>query len=290
MLSNSIIPLNQSRLYKLTSPRRLADVLGLDEAELQAMAIGPDRYRQFEIEKKGGGKRPVEDPVAPLKRVQGRVAKMLARIEPPDFLFCPVKGRCYVSNAARHRGNRVVHCLDIKKFFPNTPRVRVIWFFQTVMQCRGDVAGLLGDLCTFEGHLPTGSPLSPILAYYSYHDMWAEIAAFCASKGYTLTVYVDDVTISGAKVPNADVWQVRRMIHRTGLRYHKLKHYVDKPAEVTGVIVRDGRVVVPNRQRLKQRQLALTLQGPGKDDLRLRGRLTGITGQIRQIDRQNGPA
>jgi len=290
MLSNSIIPLNQSRLYKLTSPRRLADVLGLDEAELQAMAIGPDRYRQFEIEKKGGGKRPVEDPVAPLKRVQGRVAKMLARIEPPDFLFCPVKGRCYISNAARHRGNRVVHCLDIKKFFPNTPRVRVIWFFQTVMQCRGDVAGLLGDLCTFEGHLPTGSPLSPILAYYSYHDMWAEIAAFCASKGYTLTVYVDDVTISGAKVPNADVWQVRRMIHRTGLRYHKLKHYVDKPAEVTGVIVRDGRVVVPNRQRLKQRQLALTLQGPGKDDLRLRGRLTGITGQIRQIDRQNGPA
>ena len=252
------------------------------------MAIGPDRYRQFEIEKKGGGKRPVEDPVAPLKRVQGRVARMLARIEPPDFLFCPVKGRCYVSNAARHRGNRVVHCLDIKKFFPNTPRVRVIWFFQTVMQCRGDVAGLLGDLCTFEGHLPTGSPLSPILAYYSYHDMWAELAAFCASKGYTLTVYVDDVTISGTKVPIADVWQVRRMIHRTGLRYHKLKHYVDKPAEVTGVIVRDGLVVVPNRQRLKQRQLALTLQSAGSDDARLRGRLTGIIGQIRQIDRQNG--
>src|SRR3546814_10238221 len=86
------------------------------------------------------------------------------------------------------------------------------------MGCRADVAGILGDLCTFEGHLPTGSPLSPILAYYSYHDMWAEIAAFCTAKGYTLTVYVDDVTISGAKVPVADVWHVRRMIHRTGLR------------------------------------------------------------------------
>src|SRR3546814_13420549 len=77
----------------------------------------------------------------------------------PSFLFCPVKGRCYVSNAARHRGNRVVHCLDIKKFFPNTPRVRVIAFFQSIMGCRADVAGILGDLCTFEGHLPTGSPL-----------------------------------------------------------------------------------------------------------------------------------
>src|SRR3546814_399175 len=84
--------------------------------------------------------------------------------------------------------------------------------------------------------------------------MWAEIAAFCTAKGYTLTVYVDDVTISGAKVPVADVWHVRRMIHRTGLRYHKLKHYVDRPAEITGVVVRDGKVVVPNRQRLKHRK------------------------------------
>ena len=81
MPNKTVIPLNQSQLYKLTSPRRLADVLGLAEAELRAMATGPDRYRQFEIEKKSGGKRPVEDPVAPLKRVQGRIAKMLARIE-----------------------------------------------------------------------------------------------------------------------------------------------------------------------------------------------------------------
>src|SRR3546814_18695653 len=99
------------------------------------------------------------------------------------------------------------------------------------MGCRADFAGILGDLCTFEGHLPTGSPLSPILAYYSYHDMWAELAAFCTANGYTLTVYVDDVTISGANVPAADAWHVRPMIHRTRLRYHTLKPYADRPAE-----------------------------------------------------------
>src|SRR3546814_743999 len=242
------------------------------------MATGPDRYRQFEIEKKSGGKRPVEDPVAPLKRVQGRIAKMLARIEPPSFLFCPVKGRCYVSNAARHRGNRVVHCLDIKKFFPNTPRVRVIAFFQSIMGCRADVAGILGDLCTFEGHLPTGSPLSPILAYYSYHDMWAESAAFCTGKGYTLTVYVGDVTISGAKVPVADVWHVRRMIHRTGLRYHKLKHYVDRPAEITGVVVRDGKVVVHPDGYIeitdRKKDIIVNSGGDNISPARLEGKLT----------------
>lgn len=287
MPTNKVIPLDQSLLFKVSSPRRLAKILGVAEIELRALAEGPKRYRQFEIEKKGGGKRPVEDPIAPLKRVQTKIAKMLARIEPPDFLFCPVKGRCYVRNAARHRGNRVVHCLDIKKFFPSTPRVRVFHFFNTVMQCRRDVSGLLSDLCTCEGHLPTGSPLSPILAYYSYHDMWAEIAAFCSAKGYTLTVYVDDVTVSGAKVPASDIWLIRRMIHRTGLRYHKMKHYVDAPAEITGVVLRGDRVVAPHRQRMKQRLVRRDLETGRGDAKRLRGTLAGLTGQIRQIDALN---
>src|SRR3546814_14160507 len=80
MPNKTVIPLNQSQLYKLTSPRRLADVLGLAAAELRAMATGPDRYRQFEIAKNSGGKRPVEDTVAPLERVQCRIAKILARL------------------------------------------------------------------------------------------------------------------------------------------------------------------------------------------------------------------
>src|SRR3546814_7602766 len=70
--------------------------------------------------------------------------------------------------------------------------------------------------------------------------MWAEIAAFCTAKGYTLTVYVDGVTISRAKVTVADVWHVRPMLNRPGLRDHKLKHYVLRPAEITGVVVRDA--------------------------------------------------
>src|SRR3546814_3293780 len=74
------------------------------------------------------------------------------------------------------------------------------------------------------------------------------------------------------------------MIHRTGLRYHKLKHYVDRPAEITGVVVRDGKVVVPNRQRLKHRKTRLALQQPGSGDQRLKGRLSGLAGQMRQID------
>lgn len=107
-----------------------------------------------------------------------------------------------------HVGNRVVRCLDIKTFFPNTPSRRVYWFYRSILGCSSDLAGLLTKLSTYQGHLPTGSPLSPILAFFTYHDVWGRIAELCAAKGHTLTVYVDDITISGVRVSDADVWLV----------------------------------------------------------------------------------
>src|SRR3546814_16631945 len=101
--------------------------------------------------------------------------------------------------------------------------------------------------------------------------------------------YVDDLTMSWAKGPVSDFWHVRRMIHRTGMGYHKLKHQVDRPAEITGVIVRDGKGVVPNCQRLKHRKTRVALQQPGSGDQRLKGRLSGLAGQMRQIDSMNEP-
>ena len=65
------------------------------------------------------------------------------------------------------------------------------------MQCESDVAGLLTRLATYQRHLPTGSPLSPIMAYFAYYDVWEAVAEITRQHGYTLTVYVDDVYPSG---------------------------------------------------------------------------------------------
>ena len=277
------LPLHQSRLFKVSSPERLALVLGLPFDQLRSLLALNPRYREFDRPKKTEGVRHCEDPVPPLKALHGRLAKMLARIEAPDFLFCPVKGRCYISNAAAHRHSRVVHCLDIKKFFPNTPSRRVFWFFHRVMQCRRDVAGLLTDLTTFNGRLPTGSPLSPILAYFSFHDMWAGIEAFCHSKGYVLTVYIDDVTVSGLKVPAADLWVIKGMIKRYGLEYHKEKTFIDRPAEISGGIVSGGRLSAPHREDLMRQGASEQLRIAGDPDGKLRSRIGGLHGQISQI-------
>ncbi len=195
--------------------------------------------------------RHIEEPCDELKAAQSRIAALLTRIRPADYLYCPAKRRCYVANAAQHRNNRVVHCLDMTKFFPNTPRRRVYAFFAHVMECAPDVAGRLARLATLKGHLPTGSPLSPIVAHYAYSDVWCALADIARKHGFTLTVYVDDVTVSGDHVPEHIVWEMKRIIYTAGLRYHKEKRFVDVPADITGVILRNGRLLLPNRQHQK---------------------------------------
>lgn len=281
--------LDQSSLFKLGSRSKLAALLGISTADLRALSAGDTLYSEFDIPKKsGGGLRHVENPCRALKRVQARLAKLLARINPPEFLFCPVKRRCYVTNAAAHRGNRVVQCLDIRKFFPSTPQRRVFWFFHRVMRCERDIAGLLANLACYQGHLPTGSPLSPIMAYFAYYDLWERIAAFCKERGYTFTVYIDDVTISGSRVPKADIWQVQKMIHGMGLRYHKEKTFVDQPAEVTGVVLHEGKLLAPFRQHKKMHEARARFAKATEEDREtLLGRVAGIEGQIQQIAAKN---
>ena len=282
--------LERSAFYRLPSRRKLAEILHISAPELCRLSRGDGLYREFDIPKGENEKRKVEEPCAALKLVQSRIADLLSRIEPAEYLYCPVKRRCYVSNAARHKDNRVVRCIDVMKFFPNTPRRRVYWFFKEIMQCPGDVAGVLANLATYQGHLPTGSPLSPIMAHYAYVDVWRAIAELARANDLTMTVYVDDVTLSGQRLPDAIMWEVRKLLHGAGLRYHKEKKYVDRPAEVTGVILRNRELLIPNRQHLKlrnarkARRVAVT-----QDDMDgCERRIDGLIAQRRQIRRKGG--
>lgn len=281
--------LNQSPLYKLGSRSKLAKLLGVTNGELRRLAAGDALYSEFDIPKKSGsGFRHVENPIRPLKLLQAKLARMLARVEPPDFLFCPVKGRCYITNAAAHRDSRVIQCLDLEKFFPSTTQKRVYWFFHKVMRCERTIAALLAQLSCYQQHLPTGSPLSPIVAYFAYYDLWQNINEFCHKRGYTFTVYVDDVTISGERVPDRDVWEVKQMIHRVGLRYHKEKKFVGKTAEITGVVLRDGNLVAPFRQHKKLHETVLALSAATEETREaLLGTRNGVAGQLKQIAARN---
>jgi retron-type reverse transcriptase len=276
--------LNQSPLYRMRNHRKLAVLLRISPPELRKLSHSDSAYKEFDIAKKAGGTRRVENPARPLKLVQARLARILGRITPPEYLFCPVRGRSYVSNAARHRHNRIVRCIDIRKYFLNTLARRVFWFFKTIMLYETDVAETLTKLATYKEHLPTGSPLSPIMAYFAHYDVWQRIAVIANSNGLVLSVYIDDVTLSGKNVPTRVLWEIKKQIHASGLRYHKEKHFIDGPVEVTGVIIRNGKLFAPNRQlkKLHQSKREVSFAGPRSKQM-VADRIKGLIGQLKQI-------
>jgi hypothetical protein len=117
------------------------------------------------------------------------------------------------------------------------------------------VAGILTKLLTVKDHLPTGSPSSPILAYFAYVDMWDEVNEIIEDANCKLSSYIDDVTISGQNIPNKLIWEVEKKIYSNGLSINrsKKKRYSGKQTrQVTGVIITpQGEMRLPNRQHLK---------------------------------------
>ena len=118
-----------SQFFRLRSRAKLASLLYIGQVKLTALAGEGDLYFQFEKPKSSGGFRVISAPRYDLKSVQARIADLLRRIAPPDYLFAPVARRSYVDNAAAHLGSHSIRLLDIEDFFPSCSANKVIWFF-----------------------------------------------------------------------------------------------------------------------------------------------------------------
>ena len=272
--------LHQSILYRIPNRKCLAKILFSSDKGLEYLANEKRLYNTWNEEKKDGGFRLIEAPYDNLKNIQRRIADILQRITPPDYLMAPVKQRSYVHNAAQHIGATAFCLLDIEDFFPSCTYKKVFWFFSNIMQCPPDIASLLTKISTHEGRLPQGSPCSPILAYFAYMDMWQGIADIVISSGNTLSIYADDITISGSKIYGRDVWAIKKCLHRYGHSFNQRKErsIVNKPADITGVIVGKEKILLPNRQHrslteLKRANPAVSLKSKTTVARQIRGRI-----------------
>jgi hypothetical protein len=194
--------------------------------------------------------RPIDIPDPTLKAVQSRIADLLGRITSPEWLFSPVKGRSYVDNAARHKDANAFWLLDIADYFPSCSANNVAHFFRTTLECSPDVTAILVHLTTLNQCLPQGSPSSPILAFFSNLEMWTAIENRVAEEKLTHSVYADDITFSGNMISGQFIWEIKKIVHGHGLRLKSKKEVslIDRPADITGVIVHQGSTKLPNRQ------------------------------------------
>ena len=286
-------PLDQCALFAITSPAMLANRLRVPLGELEELANLGNNYRIWNEEKPSGGQRLIEEPKPKLQALHERVHKLLSRVELPDYVHSVRRGRSYITNAREHQGPGSLVKIDVEKFYLSVRSGAVASFFQHQMRCALDVAALLARLLTREGHLPTGSKSSPILSYFAHREMFDAIAAYAAERGLKMTLYVDDMAISGLNAHRGVLSAIRKIIAAHGLRSHKLQHFGPKrPKVVTGTVVTPTGLRLPNRRqkRIKEGYSELHAATTPTAKLDVLNRLGSLVHEAAQIDPKHRPS
>ncbi|MCR6499501.1 reverse transcriptase family protein [Shinella sp. CPCC 101442] len=250
--------LARSPLGQHPTQRDIGALLGETRDDLRRLV---DYKEQFVVRRivKIGKKQKVRDlryPVSRLRRVHERLKFHLNKIKQPSYLFNPRKKRGQRDNAAHHLDQKQYLTIDLKQFYPSTTSEMVKHWFRSELGMYEDVAGLLTHLCTIDGRVSLGSPVTPVLCSLVHRAMFDEIANLCDQHNLRYSVWVDDLTISGEFVPGIVVAEIREIIRHACLKSHKIRYRTgNRPVFVTGVGVVGAKLAAPNTLNLKIKEL-----------------------------------
>jgi len=288
--------ISQSALYKTSSKSKLAAIYSLSVPQL-LNSIGD--YKCFEMTPKPDpfniGKQPkprwVQKPKGKLLAIHERTLKLLRCVQVPGYMQSALKGTSYKRNAESHLAGRMVATLDISSLFRSTTKSQVFNFFRDRLECPGDIARVYADLVTCDDCIPTGSPLSPLLSYYANKPLFDELSALAKSLNLNFTCYVDDLTFSGDTIKQDFLWKVERIIKKYGHSAASKKTRIfgpDTPKHITGTVIENGVLKVPNIRFRKIRLIKSALAGKGNSfgfsENQLKYKLGGLLGEAAYLD------
>lgn len=253
--------LEERKLFNIKSKKYLAFVLKEERSLLKEISKNPQEFYRFApktIEKNGKKKtRNIEEPNFILKPIHRKIHILLSEIPAPDYLFSKKKSSC-VLNAKAH-----VNChgstlnIDIENFFPSTSRIRVQQFFGYFLQYPRDVADFMADICTVNNHIPTGSPLSLMLAFWANKPMFDELNKLAASRKIKMTIYVDDISFTGVAVNDSFKNKVTEIVNRYNhsINPDKVRFFGEKLRFINGIAISEDGLRPSNKLSKEIRSL-----------------------------------
>ena len=173
-------------------------------------------YKHYEIPKKSGGKRPIDEPVESLKSSLKLLRHCLeydcaAKWHTSAYAYVPGRGtkdeRLYHAN----RGSRWFEYLDFHNFFGSFTyeyawkTITQLYPFCMIIEHENGKAALEHclKLCFLKGGLPQGTPISPMLTNLLMipfdFEMSRNLAHNYGEKRFYYTRYADDICISCSK-------------------------------------------------------------------------------------------
>jgi hypothetical protein len=246
-------PIQQSILYNLKSKNKLAKLFNISLQELKVLQSN-DFYSCFQL----SGGRNVQHPTDALYTIHKFINKLLSRIELPDYLHSGRKKHSSITNAQSHLFSQLpTLTIDIENFFTSTLSDKVFGFFFYYMKQSPDVANLLTNLLTYQGYIPTGSPVSMNLAFFANIRMFDELYRFSTNRSCKMTVFVDDLTFTGKEINANFLSNIEKIVskHHLKIKDEKTNFFEpNSPKLITGVVVKNNKIEPEYDQLRKLRE------------------------------------
>ncbi|MDX8524830.1 retron St85 family RNA-directed DNA polymerase [Mesorhizobium sp. MSK_1335] len=239
----------------------------------RVMITAPVRYKNYQIDKKGGGKRSISQPAREVKLLQRALIEILLRDLPVHSAATAYQaGLSIHANAVPHVGHGPILKMDFKDFFP-TIRDHDWEKYCRSTQCLSDredirLTGLL--ICqrpkkTVGLRLAIGAPSSPFVSNALLYEFDEAVSAAVAKDKVIYTRYADDLTFSAPRLGH--LRDVEKTVRQTlkGLHFPRLKINEDKTTYITAkfgrrvtglTLTNDGKVSIGHvRKRLLHAQV-----------------------------------
>lgn len=223
----------------------LAAHLDLSESQLRNLANTSAKYYTYSEEpKKSGGVRTISKPRNPLRSVQKKLHKLLqANSSPLPHSHYGLKKRSSLTNAKSHRDCMEVYNCDLKDFFPSVRPERVFKSLCEEKNCPHETAKIITKLVTNKHQLPQGASTSTDIVNIVTLRLQRRLSGLAKQWGLNFTIYSDDITFSGKRIPDDFIDRVKKIIKDEGFTIHPSKGGVfnkSHPQMVTGVNLAHG--------------------------------------------------
>lgn len=277
--------MEKSPLWGLQHVSRLTFLLKVTRKEISAALKAPS-YRTFLFEKDGKKARDVEEPMNRLKSIHRRLLNLLKRIETSSYLISGRKGLSYIDNAKFHAEAKFAMTVDLRAFYRSCSAESVFRLFRYRFGTSEDVAWMIVDLVCYKGYLPTGSPVSQLIAYWTCSSMFDEINAAASKMGFKFSLYVDDLSFSSpALIPRSFLQVVKQIVRKHGHQLSLKKTRFFHPGSnkvITGCVISPrGKILIPNRL---QQKISIAASNLGTLNAKKTKQLLGRIGVARQIE------
>lgn len=237
--------------------KHLAYILKVEPQEIKTIIENIDKFyfehEKIKISTQGKIKKRILNPsVSRLKVIQKRIQKnILSEFQLPDYAYGAVLGRDNVMNAKRHQGKKYNFTTDLKKFFPSINHKRVFEMYRS-FNLSPTVSRILTQLTTYKGKLPQGAPTSPTISNLVFIKTGKKLQQFAAENKLTFTTFIDDLTFSAPYDFKEKASFIIDVIQSDGYRIsHDKTNYKTKNPLVTGVVVRNNNLALPESFKIK---------------------------------------